>query len=187
MSPLELWASAIFKQAECVVFGQKLRPLSIAHLLCLRALESTAICGDDEVTESAVAVVVCSRTYAEIMRDLFANPANSEKHIRRIAKRILRYNISSECQSLQDYLHAGSVCPEHWEPVDKKVSTVRAPWELHVVRVLCSTYHMTFDQAMDAPASFGRALYDVQAEADGSDSLKSDEEYAAEKKLMEAT
>jgi len=187
MSPLELWTSAIFNAAECVVFGQILRPLSLAHLLCLRALESTVLCGDDEVTESAVAVVVCSRKYEEIKRDLFGNPENAEKHIMRIAKRILRYNISSECQRLQDYLHAGSLCPEHWEPTDKKAATVRAPWELHVVRVLCLTYHMTFDQAMDAPASFGRALYDVQAEADGSDSLKSDEEYAAEKKLMEST
>lgn len=183
MSPIETWALAIFCRADAVVFGQRLRPLSLAHLLALRALECRAAYGADEPHEMAVAAVVCSKTYEQIKRDIFADTKRAKKQIEIMARRCNLKNLDSVRETLDRYFENGTLCPEHWEPVEKKAKGVRAPWELHVARVLCGQYGYTLEEAMDCPAPLGRSLYDVYAESKGSDSLKTQEEHDAEMKL----
>jgi len=183
MSPIETWATAIFCRSSALVFGRRLLPLSFAHLLCLRALECNPIYGDDEPHQMAIAVCICSRTYKQIMNDIFSNSKIAEKEIAKIGKSILSYDVDHEKKNLVQYFENGGICPEHWVPAEKNSDSVKAPWELHVVRVLCHIYGLSFDQAMNYPDAAGRSLYDVDAQVRGSDSLKTDEEYAAECKL----
>ena len=185
MSPIETWVTALFCRSSALVFGKRLLPLSLSHLLCLRALECNPVYGDDEPHQMAIAVCICSRTYEQIRRDIFDLQKIAEKELSKIGRNILRYDIEREKKKLIQYFENGGICPDHWEPVGKKIESVRAPWELHVVRVLCSVYGLSLSEAMNYPAAAGRSLYDVDAESRGADSLKTDEEYAAECKAKE--
>lgn len=175
-----VWIQALFAAAPRIA-GVRLRPYSLAHNFTLRSLDNSLLADGvpDKAEDLATALVVCSRSFAQIQADLFGG-AQTVGQLASAIKWKRRYSLATACASFRQYRDNFCACPDHWNEQGAKAGrNIAAPWEWHVVRVLCSQYGRTWDQAWDTPCGQGRCCFDVWAESKGDSTLVSEHEEQA--------
>lgn len=171
----EVWLQSLFLNPPRIC-GRNLKPFSLYHEFLLKNLKSPLICGGEYSSEDLLsAILICSLDFKECKQRLFYKPSSF-----RWGLWILRWkyrNLNTAKESFEQYLSEYSLVPEHWENVNEESKGYSAPWEMHLVHVLCKEYNCTLAEAWDMPLNLGRCLYDTWAESKGDESLISDHQY----------
>lgn len=157
----------------------RLRPFSLTHSLVLPEFGSPLLgVGPVMLGELCLGLAVCSRTRPEIQDVLFG--AGMESAAKAIRWR-RRYDLETAVASFRIYVADYCVMAHRWTVRNggKPGRPVGAPWQFHMVRVLCSVYHMTPAEAWETPVALARAYYDTDAEIQGTVRLRTAAEQAA--------
>lgn len=179
LSNREIFFKAVFLGPP-LLCGKRLRPFSIAHEYFLKRLKSPYVVGGECAKDDLLlAIHVCSLTYGELKSAL-----NDGKHS--VSKLwcllwSLRSLETAE-ESFRLYLMEHYDVPDHFEKVENlpsdisslapetaKKESYAAPFEYHLVHVLCSQYNCTLDEAWNMPLTTARCYYDVWSESTGYD------------------
>ena len=171
------WFQGLFVKPP-VIMGVKMKPFSIIHAVVLRELGSPfcAVGGKPERGDLLIALMVCSRTYREISRDIVPDLAKC-KYVGMLLRSVVR-NIALAQYKFAVYLDDFASVPGHG-PTTKPGKPCKAMAEWHMVRVLCSEYGISFDRAWDMPYGAARCACDCYSEANGSKTLDGPEVDAA--------
>lgn len=171
------WFQALFAAPRSVM-GVRLLPLSLIHYVTLRNLGNPYVTGElRDRGALLMALYVCSRSWIQLKRDLFWNPSGTA--MLRFAMRKLAYKFEPADESFRVYLDDYQTLPEHWtKDGDDEPSDIRAPWEFHVVRVLCGEFGMTTSEAWNTPYNLAHAYLDTWAETKGNSTLISERQQA---------
>jgi hypothetical protein len=154
------------------IAGVRMRPLSLWHVYALRRLGVSI--SAPGLNGLVTMLAVCRRGFLRGTA-LLQSPGRLQRECSRLSRRLApRFveAIADVAVYAGDYVEA----PEHVEKVgeDDKRHIARAPWEWHVLRVLCRVYGLTLAAAWDTPVGYARCLYSVEQEAQGDDSLVSE-------------
>ena len=116
--------------------------------------------------------MVCARTWREIRRDIV--PAVRPVVLWDMWWRKRRYDHAQQHAILDAYIDDYAARPDHYVKAGGgKGGTIAAPYEFHLVRILCSHYGLTEDQAWDFPYGRAHCYGDCYGEANGDESLVS--------------
>lgn len=164
----EVWIKALMAEPPRM-FGRRLKPFALIHRLVLRTLESPLVTGQPaSPIDIYLFVAVCSRSLAELRRDLF-RIARWKRGMRWVLWWNRAYT-ESVAAKLRDYIEDFNDTPRHWQAKGGKAGKAfKAPYEFHMVRVLCGHYGYTQAEAWNERCGYARCLYDTFAEAEYED------------------
>jgi len=152
------------------ICGKRLRPFSLAHEYFLEHTGNSALCrGAIDADSLLTAIFVCSLTYSELKRHI-----NSPRMFR-LGLWYLKWrfrNLDIAAESFLSYVDEYIDVPDHWS--EDREDSYSAPWQWHMVTVLCDRFNCTLNEAWDTPVSFARCAYDTFNESKGDKSIVSD-------------
>lgn len=170
------WDKALFARAP-VVFGRQLLPLSLAHVRALKAMASPYVGGGAaSPVDALIAASICSRTLAQINAEVFGAAVQPWRRWWG-ARWLMRWRADAfraGHSALVEYFDEFAAQPPH-EWATGETRQYAAPWEYHTARVLCKVYGMSVAQAWECPVGLARCLYDTHAEAEGDETLITDQ------------
>ena len=177
------WFQGLFVKPP-VIMGVQMKPFSIIHAVILRQMDSPycAVGGRPDRGDLLAALMVCSRTYREIGRDIA--PDYSKAKMMWMWLRSLGRDLVLANRQFNVYLDDFTSVPGHG-PSTKPGKPCKAMAEWHMVRVLCSEYNKQLDDAWDYPYGAARCACDCYGEANGNKTLDGPEVDAAIKLAKE--
>lgn len=179
---MDVWLQSLLATGP-TIYGNRLLPVSLAHVYILRGYESPyAIGGHASSIDLHFALAICSRTLAECRRYLFG-PVSPQARAMFAAARHGSRRFSTAEKSFRQYLADCIIEPTH---IGGGGKPWRAPWEHHVARVLRSVYGMGADAAWDYPICRALCDYSLWREGEGDDSLMSVHEAEAHELIEKA-
>jgi hypothetical protein len=172
----DAWFQSLMVQPR-TAYGVRLRPFSLIHSLTLGEMVSPYTYGhcDPTPTDALTATMVCSRTWAEIRRDIV--PVIRPVVLWRMWWAGRRHNHAHESAVLTAYFDDFSSRPEHWVTQGaKKGHAIKAPYEFHLAHILCEHWGLSESEAWDFPIGRAHCYTDTYAETQGDESLVSHRE-----------
>lgn len=167
-----------------VVLGRQLRPFCCGHAVLLDALESPYIRGGplaQNGSDLIKAVWICSQTY-EAARDGLMRPPEviaAEAQQWGASMKADGLDVRAEHERFSAYLEEHTRAPKRWKKGDEKAA--KSPWPLTIAIGLQRELGWTETRAWNAPLQEALWAFAVISEANGDDSLISEEEEVAAK------
>lgn len=168
------------------IAGVRLLPYSLAHHAILSGLGSPySIGGIPSRQDVLIAIQVCSKTWDQNRAWLDNNPADVTGvmgwliSLGRFSLRRMRwtpFNWRAAHDDLMTYIEDYGRVPDHIRSGDVSAddsAEIKAPYEWHIVRILCTAYGMTHDQAWNCPLNLAKCYADTWAESNGDDTMLS--------------
>ena len=180
--------AAIVLAESPVILGRRLLPFSLGHHFALRALGSPFVTGGKiEASDTVLAVWVCSHSWQALCDKLRMHRGDIEKECKTWGRRASKdgMDVAAASTALAGYIAAHTNAPKRWSKGD--ASGPRVPWELAVFWKLCSGDLSTSHRRdlWDMPVPEAIAYVSAASYAAGDDSLVSEEEDEAARKLRE--
>ena len=165
------WWQAMLLPDRWDLCGIELHAMSVWHTFALENLNNAYICDDIYDKDAAASLILfCQRDW-NAGRDLFLRPVYRAHALRKIFKTVSRLPWKDLDVCIQEYVQACNRTPDHKHKKDGNSKTAAAPYQWHVVAILCSRYGMTVDQAWNYPNARARCMFDTYQETRGDDSL----------------
>lgn len=173
----EIFFKAVFLEPPRIC-GKRLLPFSLAHTYFLSYLKNPYIVGGQVTDDDLLsAIFICSLTYSEIKKYL-NYPRWFAFSVWVLKWKFRKLDIAHE--SFRTYLSEYFDVPDHFVPVpnaDEEQPPVKedertsysAPWQYHLVHILCREYRFTLDEAWNTGITVARCYYDVWSESTGFD------------------
>lgn len=163
---------AAIDAAPPVLFGRRLRPLSLGHsYLCdalgadLDLLKSTR-CAGWPLDTIGLASWVCSQPWrVSLHRMRTESPRRLQRELRRMGAKLGRGHrdpgpaIKSAVDSFLGYLDAYLVIPDRFSDAKAGASALRAPWQTLVAAALSQGRPSEYEAAMEMPLGEAVGLY----------------------------
>lgn len=168
------WWQAMLLPDRWDLCGIEVRAMSVWHTFALENLGNAYIYGGVCDKDAASSLIMfCQRDWME-GRALFLRPVYRARALRGIYKTVSRMTFPNLDAAIRVYVQACNRTPDHKHPEDGSGKSGAAPYQWHVVSVLCSRYGMSEAQAWNCPYARARCLYDTFQETRGDDSLADD-------------
>jgi len=161
------------------VAGFTLRALSLWHTFALERIGNAFLCGGvPDMNDCESLLIHCRLTQAKSAA-LFCDARSMLRESLSMYRKLARLTPEQKAHlvdCINDYVLSCLIAPERVIDPNAKSGKVRAPYQLHIIRSLCSDYGVTIDDAWNLPYSTARAWYDICAEHNGDKSLVSESE-----------
>ena len=154
------------------VLRKRLRDFSLGHAYLLEALESPFMVGGKVgLGDLAVAVLVCSKTFAKAREFLMLPPPLLIKKAERWGWwcRLMGVKLDHEMAEFKNYILAYTETPEAFEAKGKKGRDSAVPMAVRIAWQLMD--RMSEDDAWNCPMSRALTYYTSQAEYNGQEFL----------------
>lgn len=162
-----------------VILGRRLLDLSLYHLAILDTFGSPYVLGGAKsIDDLALGVWVCSRTPSQIKRGMASGLIKKQMWLMGIVH--ARSDLHKEGQSFERYITEYMRMPEWWS---SDGSPRRVPWYFSVAWAIMP--RVGEERAWSMSLALAMAYYATEADAQGSRSVMTEAEMAAEKALQE--
>lgn len=178
---LDGWVNSWW-QATCLprawdVAGVPVNALSVWHLWALENMGNHYITGGAATQDDAVALLMICETDVEGGRRLLIDKRKRHNATNRLCRHVKKQGWAALNAACRDYVETCTRVPDRWSSGEGG-NSLRAPYQLHLIRVLCSDFGTSAEEAWNTPYAFARICYDCKAEADGDTSIVSIEQEA---------
>jgi hypothetical protein len=167
------------------ILGERLKPLSLGHLILLHRYESAFVVGGIPTEADLVmSVLICSRTYEDAV-DLI-DSGQFSKEGRKLDKALkICDDVESRCGWFNDYIMEGLDGPKLWQKEENKGKTLGAPPEQVIKCSLMSKLGLSESEVLNRP--FSLSLWDVAtlSEMDGNLRIYTDKDAEYQEQVKE--
>ena len=165
------WMQALLLPKRWDICGIEVKPLSIWHLFILEQLKNPYVCGGIPDKDAiSTLILYTERDFKEGTR-IFKNHVYREKVLKQIYKRIKPIEWESLHNACLDFVKACTRVPDHKYPEDSKSKSLAAPYQFHLIGVLCPMMNLSLDATWNLPYAEAKCYYDAAAERGGDDTL----------------
>lgn len=159
-----------------VLFGRRLRPLTLGHAMVLNALEHPALMNEQlNLSELAVAVWVCSVPWKKAQKMIRNGSSHRALFWMGLRYRIRRGGFKEAVLAFDEYRRFYIDGPPRWETGDGG-SAGAVPWFLTLFCAVQKHTNLTANETWNLPVKFAAEICAGIGELNGDTTLMSEEE-----------